>query len=202
MLVPGFAGTFSLLETYIGKRPRRGPFPLESALTWSILLNTQSLNEIRGSVLEIGVEFGTSAFLLLEALHPGEHATLIDLATTRDWMDGINGPYRDQADYTFIVGNTLHMEQSQLPGGCRWIHIDGGHLHRHVLNDLQLTANSLSEDGILVLDDFFEIRWPDVTFAAMEYLKDNEQIFPFLLVNRKLYCPARSVCQDIRLLRA
>ena len=52
--------------------------------------------------------------------------------------------------------------------------------------------DSLSDDGILVLDDFFEIRWPDVTVAVIEFLKDNKNIVPFLLVNRKLYCTTTS----------
>ena len=176
----------------MGKRPRRGPFPLESALTWSVLLNAQTRNDVRGDMLEIGVEFGTSAFLMLEALDAGEHATLIDLVKTDEWLAGINGAYKNQAAHTFIVGNTQKMSSSEIPVSCRWIHIDGGHLYEHVTNDLELAVDALSKDGVMVLDDFFEIRWPDVTFAILEFLKTSEKLVPFLLVNRKLYC-ARSV---------
>jgi hypothetical protein len=191
MLIPKFEDVQTLLETYMGKRPRRGPFPLESAFTWSVLLSAQACSDIRGGMLEIGVEYGTSAFLMLDALRAGEHATFIDLAETREWLEGINGPYKNQVAYTYIVGNTLKIDPSEIPPSCRWIHIDGGHLYKHVSNDLALAVDSLSDNGVMVLDDFFEIRWPDVTIAVMDFLKTNKKITPFLLVNRKLYC-ARS----------
>jgi hypothetical protein len=60
-----------------------------------------------------------------------------------------------------------------------------------VQSDLALTAGSLSAPGILVLDDFFEIRWPDVTAATLDFLRANDHLTPFLLVNRKLYCTAQ-----------
>lgn len=190
MLAPDFAAVLSLLRTYLGKRPRRGPFPIESALTWSILLSTQSTNRISGKMLEIGVEFGTSAFLMLESLHPREHATFIDLKRTDEWVQGINGPYRQTTNHSFKLGNTLQMRPQEMPSNCRWIHIDGGHQYEHVSNDLLLTVDSLADDGVLVLDDFFEIRWPDVTTAVLDFLREHPQPVPFLLVNRKLYCAA------------
>ena len=192
MLAPEYEAIFSLLQGYIERRPRRGPFPLESALTWSILLGTQANSDIKGGMLEIGVEFGTSAFLMLEFLSPEEHATFVDLATTQEWLEGINGPYKHIKNHRYAVGNTLLMQPTQLPETCRWIHIDGGHLYKHVANDLQLTANSLAHDGIMVLDDFFEIRWPDVTAAILDFFREDDRLTPFLLVNRKLYCAASS----------
>ena len=191
MLAPDFKEVSSLLSTYIGKRPRRGPFPIDSALTWSILLSTQSANRISGQMLEIGVEFGTSAFLMLESLRPEEHATFIDVKRTEEWLQGIGGPYQNMTNHSFIIGNTLQMRPQQMPSNCRWIHIDGGHLYQHVSNDLLLTIDSLAEEGVMVLDDFFEIRWPDVTAAILDFLREQQRPVPFLLVNRKLYC-ARS----------
>ncbi len=188
MRLPHFEDTFHLLANYIARRPRRGPFPLESAFTWSILLKAQSANDIRGSMLEIGVEFGTSAFLLLDALGEEEHLTLVDLVKTKEWVEGSSGTYADKTNFTFIEGNSHKIEPSLLPSGCRWIHVDGGHLYEHVLKDLQLTADLLSEDGILVLDDFFEIRWPDVTTAFVDFMRTDTSLRPFLLVNRKIYC--------------
>ena len=188
MRSPCFEDTFDLLAEYIVRRPRRGPFPLESAFTWSILLNAQSANSIRGDMLEIGVEFGTSAFLLLDALHKKEHLTLVDLIKTREWIEGCSGPYSDRTNFTFLEGNSHKLDPNLLPTGCRWIHVDGGHLYDHVLKDLQLTAHRLSDDGILVLDDFFEIRWPDVTTAFVDFMRTEPGLQPFLLVNRKVYC--------------
>ena len=85
MLPPEYETVFSLLQRYIKRRPRRGPFPLESALTWSILLGTQAGNNIHGDMLEIGVEFGTSALLMLEFLSSEEQATFVDLNTPQEW---------------------------------------------------------------------------------------------------------------------
>ena len=192
MSPPEYETVFALLQGYTKRRPRRGPFPLESALTWSILLGIQSGNNIHGDMLEIGVEFGTSAFLMLEFLSSEEQATFVDLNTTQEWLEGINGPYQHIRNHRYIVGNTLKMRPSELPEQCRWIHIDGGHLYQHVANDLQLTADSLAPDGIAVLDDFFEIRWPDVTAAILDFLREDDRLTPFLLVNRKLYCAANA----------
>ncbi len=188
MQTPDFDATLQLLQHYVARRPRRGPFPLESALTWSALLTAQKANRVTGDMLEIGVEFGTSAFLLLDAMREEEHLTLIDLVRTAEWDAGCSGPYRDRTNYTFIEGNSHAVDPAVLPSGCRWIHVDGGHLYEHVTKDLELTADRLSEDGILVLDDFFEIRWPDVTAAFVEFLRTDSRLRPFMLVNRKVYC--------------
>jgi hypothetical protein len=188
MLPPKFQDVVTLLRTYLGKRPRRGPFPLESAFTWSTLLSCQSASGLRGDMLEIGVEFGTSGFLMLESLAPDEQATFIDIAATQEWRAGMAGPYSDKTNVQFMTGNSLHMNVADMPSQCRWIHIDGGHLYQHVANDLALTADSLAEGGVIVLDDFFEIRWPDVTAAILQFLKEDSRLTPFLLVNRKLYC--------------
>lgn len=188
MLAPDFQDVFTLLHTYLGRRPRRGPFPLESAFTWSTLLGSQSASNLRGDMLEIGVEFGTSAFLMLEAMRENEHGTFIDIAATEEWREGINGPYSDKCNFQFIAGNSLQLSAGEMPSDCRWIHIDGGHLYAHVANDLELTADSLARDGVMVLDDFFEIRWPDVTAAILDFLQRDSRLTPFLLVNRKLYC--------------
>ena len=139
-------------------------------------------------MLEIGVEFGTSAFLLLDALGEEEHLTLIDLVKTEAWLEGCSGPYADKTNFTIIEGNSHSIQPAELPSKCRWIHVDGGHLYDHVLKDLQLTADLLADDGILVLDDFFEIRWPDVTAAFVDFMRTGVELQPFLLVNRKIYC--------------
>ncbi len=188
MIEPNFGDTFELLENYVARRPRRGPFPLESAFTWTALLKTQSANKISGEMLEIGVEFGTSAFLLMDALGVDEHLTLVDLVRTLEWDEACRGTYGTQTNFTFIEASSNSLSPRNLPKNCRWIHVDGGHLYDHVRNDLELTANLLATNGILVVDDFFEIRWPDVTSAFMDYLKTDTGLMPFLLVNRKLYC--------------
>lgn len=188
MAPPDFESVYRLLTRYLGKRPRRGPFPLESALTWTALLRIQAGDGPAGDMLEIGVEFGTSAFLLLEATGPREHLTLVDLKKTDAWQAGMRGPYRDRSNVSFIEANSMSLEAEQLPANCRWIHVDGGHLYPQVANDLALASTRLADAGILVVDDFFEIRWPDVTRATLDHLAREQQLVPFLLVNRKLYC--------------
>lgn len=188
MQVPDFETVHSLLSTYVAKRPRRGPFPLESALTWCVLLTAQADNGITGDMLEIGVQYGTTAFLMLESLRRNEHATFIDLEKTAEWIQGIEGPYRDQASHSYIVANSMDLGPKDLPSACRWIHVDGGHLYDCIASDLNLVSGASSDDGITVMDDFFEISWPDVTVAVTDHLRRDDRLIPFLLVNRKLYC--------------
>lgn len=177
------------LQNYVSTLLRRGPFPAESMLVWAVLLNSQKKLGIQGYMLEIGVEFGTSALLLADFLRANETLTLIDLKITGEVLAGLEKRgLRDSNRIRLIESSSLSIRTEDILGKCRWIHIDGGHEYHHVENDFKLVSPVLAEDGILVFDDVFEIRWPDITRAVMDIVMKNESLIPFLIANRKIYC--------------
>lgn len=79
------------------------------------------------------------------------------------------------------------MSVDDFPHHCRWIHVDGGHLYKHVESDLRLVQYCLGDLGIIAIDHFFEARWHNVTLAALNWMQKAPIKVPFALVERKLY---------------
>ena len=67
-----------------------------------------------------------------------------------------------------------------------FIYIDGGHLHEEVYADLIAYESILSEDGILMLDDFInsdegKMQNLGVVSAVLDFLKNNNDYQPSIL---------------------
>jgi len=66
--------------------------------------------------------------------------------------------------------------------------VDGGHTRELVLNDLKLADASLRDDGIVILDDFFNEYWPEVSIGSVEYFNDPaSRLKPFAISPGKMY---------------
>lgn len=66
------------------------------------------------------------------------------------------------------------------------IYIDGGHLYEEVLNDLNSYKTLISEDGLIMLDDFVnseegKLQNLGVVEAVTEFLKLNQDFVPLLV---------------------
>lgn len=153
-----------------------GFFLEQSAALWDALLSFQNTHGIHGNMLEIGVYKGLSA--LMSSLHLKETEKFVLIDCTRYIEDaeanlapilGTRGNYIQQPSYQV----TLH-SLGDLRSSCRWLHIDGEHTGRAVINDLELCEQLLSDDGIIVLDDFFNPMYPQLTEAAFSFLSANK----------------------------
>jgi hypothetical protein len=66
------------------------------------------------------------------------------------------------------------------------IHIDGEHTEEAVMKDLKFSASILKDSGLIVIDDFFDRRFPGVSAASLDFLK-IEGYSIFLITDQKAY---------------
>ncbi len=165
-----------------------GWFNYPTALVWQYLLCIQDILNMRGNLVELGVWHGKSLTHSLAHCRPDERHLAIDI----ELRDGLKSTIANSTLQDRIVFRKGRSTQPGLdadaPGPYRWIHIDAGHDKHSVLDDLKLWAPRLSEGGILVMDDFFNHRWAEVTDATFEYLYAyDHNIAPLCIGANKAY---------------
>ena len=177
-----------LHESYTTVRNEGVPFPLESVVAWYAVFALQEHLNVSSDILEMGVEHGGTAFLEMMALREDETLDLIDLKKSPRFAEMFETLSPDLAARVRFHERSTRSPQLDVVAGRRYrfVHIDAGHSKQDVLDDIGRFAGCVSEDGILVLDDVFEIRWPGVAEAIFEAVPKTDLV-PFLFVNRKLY---------------
>lgn len=175
----------SIYQNYLNSSQHaEGWFNNESSAIWDILLDFQSKNNISGNIGEIGVWHGKSA--LLSAMHQkaDEGLLLIDPRPMIEAKD-LLGKARPNTKCFFFEGISAHFRRSELfykgASSFRWFHIDGEHSSQSVFLDLEIANFLLSEDGIIVIDDFFFPAYPQVTEAVFSFLKTNHSRLKLIL---------------------
>lgn len=73
-------------------------------------------------------------------------------------------------------------------GRIRLFSIDGGHTPDCAFNDVSIAAEVLSENGIAIVDDYFNADWPGVSEGVARYLAaPGARLRPFAISPNKLY---------------
>lgn len=72
-------------------------------------------------------------------------------------------------------------------GRVKFFSVDGGHDAVHATNDLRIAQNCIVDGGIVVMDDFFNIKHPGPTQALLKYLESHQSLIPFFLLNETLF---------------
>jgi hypothetical protein len=153
-----------------------GFFTAQNAALWDALLSFQTEQNIVGDFLEIGVYKGRSALLSALHLRNSEQFHLIDGTHFLEEAEQHLGPILAQRGQ-YIQKMSYEISHQDLQGirhRCRWVHIDGEHTGRAVWNDLELCEQVLSSDGVLILDDFFNPMYPQLSEAAFAFLAQNK----------------------------
>lgn len=194
-------------ETYIFKKMHsvQGYIDPLDALAFTQLLQDQSNAGHDGALFEIGVYYGRSLMLLDILRQPGEALLGADLFLTdvdrfgaghqkKTLLSRAAALERNIDETNLLEGDSTKLTPDAIQeriGKARFVHVDGGHLTKHVLSDAKLATDLLSDQGIICFDDFFNTRWPDVTTACLQYLQDQNALVPFLITDKKLYvCPS------------
>jgi hypothetical protein len=168
------------------------------------LVTGQIKHGIQGSLVEIGVHYGRSFFLLALGRSGSEKALAVDLFeddllhTNRQGIGRFGGfrencrKYRlDLSEGEILKGSSLEISAQEIVdrvGEVRFFSIDGGHMYKHVANDLRLAEKVLTRDGIICLDDMFSALWPEVAIATFDWLRAaGNRFVPFLATKDKLY---------------
>lgn len=179
------------------------------------LLKYQDENNIGGHLCEIGVHHGRLFLMLALARRDGERALAIDLFED----DAINSNTRHAGRNGALLANarrlgielseeetfktsSLDVKSSDIlartTGRIRFFSVDGCHLYREVENDLRLAESTLTRDGIIAVDDFFNPNWADVSFATYDFLRQSGKFVPFAITS-KLFLAAPEVAEKCQL---
>lgn len=193
-------------ESYIARSMSSVPgylLPLDAEIICA-LLAFQDESSIAGHLCEIGVHHGKLFLMLASARRAGDRALAIDLFEDDELNAGSRHAGRDRALFEnakrlgVVLSEQETFKTSSLDiqpgdilartgGPIRFFSVDGGHLYHHVANDLVLAEKTLSQDGVIAVDDFFNQGWMDVTFATYDFLRDRSHIVPFAVTSKKLY---------------
>ena len=166
------------------------------------ILSFQDKNGLLGNCFEIGVWKGKSAIEIAKFLRENEKLLLIDplLDNNKDEifasLKEITG--KDKSYLQIYPGYSedfeYYSEAKQYLKKTRFIHIDGCHVGENVFNDLILAEKFLSKNGVIVIDDFFNDEYPQITEATYKYLFKNEYSLRIFLVgaNKAYLCRPNS----------
>jgi Methyltransferase domain len=157
-------------------------------IVWDFLLSSQRTMGIAGPMMEIGVWKGRSALLSAMYLAPDEEIVLVDihpLEAIGRQIDELGGGRA--VCITAKSSNLASVDLTRFNGGMRWIHIDGDHSGYSVANDLSLADRFLADHGIVVLDDFFNPRYPQIAAEVYRFLFASPQYKMLLCGINKCY---------------
>lgn len=168
------------------------------------------IGRITGNLFEIGVHHGRSAILLALLAKPGERTVCMDLFErqaenidssgrgNREMFEANLRRWASRCEVEIVQANTLEADFAAVPGlsgGVRFAHIDGGHYREVVLNDLMKTEQILCDGGVVVMDDFCHMEFPEVSEACNHYLENVEQrrLAPVAIGHNKLVLTTRNM---------
>ena len=143
-----------------------------------------------GNAAEIGVHHG-KLLILLSLLC--DHAYAIDVFDAARNVDSSGDGNRAifeanmrryGGSYTAIPTDSALLEPASLPP-IRIFSVDGAHTADMTEHDLRLAARVLVPGGVVILDDYFNEQWPDVSVGANRVIADGTLV-PFAIMPGKV----------------
>ena len=119
----------------------------------------------------------------------------LDSRTPADW-ESISPKKKPSKKSPIEIEDTDILRRTT--GRIRFFSIDGCHFYQHVENDLRLAERTLTAEGIIAVDDFFNKDWPDASFAAYDFIRQTDAIVPFAITSSKLYLAAPRVAEQYK----
>lgn len=154
---------------------------LASSISDSILIMQRSTG-IRGDCLEIGVLHGVSACLWALHLQPDEQLHLVDLEV-RPALEQFLPKLRTrcQGSINLQKGSSFGvLSDSFITNAGRRIrlaHIDGDHSAWGIAVDLERVSRMMHPNGLIIVDDFLNDRFPQVTEETFKFLQAKGSLF-------------------------
>lgn len=172
-----------------------------AALEIAALAEVQSTLGMVGPVCEIGVHHGRTLLLLHFLTQPGELAVGIDLYELLDQADGrerqarlwsnlsVHGGHPDRV--RVVSEDSLNLTAGRVLALCggapRLFSIDGGRSARTTCHDLALACDSLCEGGVVMIHDYFQERWPEVSEGVCRFMTLEHDLHPIAIGGNKLF---------------
>ena len=151
-----------------------------------------------GNICEIGLYFGKYFIFLNLIKRINEKVIGIDLFEISDWekqfYDNLGAWPRDDGDPMIIRRNSLEVNAKELlewaGGPYRLFSVDGGHSCEVALNDLRLAHEVIADGGVIMVDDYFDPKFPGVSEAVNRFYllsTNHRDTVPFLITGNKLF---------------
>jgi hypothetical protein len=170
------------------------------------LLERQEREAVAGDLIEMGAYLGRSAILLGDYLRDGETFTVCDLfdspapdaansgemdasyrgTLTRKAFDANYLAFHDALPHVIQAPTSVMSDGRILPKSARFIHIDASHLYEHVIGDIRFAKEALTDDGVVVLDDYRSEHTPGVSAAVWEAVATMDLV-PMAVTHNKFY---------------
>jgi hypothetical protein len=175
--------------------PLQGWLLPQAAIRTLDLLDWQVANRVRGGLLEIGVFCGKYFSLLLHSANAAKEKILgvdtFEFAPQNQVLDLLGRNGADARRVQMIQRSSADVTAAEiiacLGGSARFISVDGSHLKPGVLNDLRLSDQVLSDQGIVAADDFLNCLCMGVAEAILAFLPASKSwLVPFAYIPNKL----------------
>jgi len=194
------------IERYLGRGMHRvgGWLNPLSARILARISQFQSTIGIHGATGEIGVHHGKLWLVLHLTTDRSEKCFAIDIFD--DQSKNVDASGRGDAgifeanirrhswgddNVVMIKASSLELDAEDLLdrfGQARLVSIDGGHTDECTFHDLGLAQAITVSKAVVVLDDYFNPSWPDVSTGAARYLLDmRSELRPFAITPNKLF---------------
>ena len=158
----------------------------------------QDALSINGNIGEIGLYFGKYFILLYLIARKEEKVIGIDLFEFPEWEEEFHtgmSRWKHEANKPLIVKrNSLEVTADHLlewaGGPYRLFSVDGGHSMEVALHDLRLANSVMAEGGVVMVDDYFDPKFPGVSEAVNRFFLmygDEVRVEPFLITGNKLF---------------
>jgi hypothetical protein len=170
----------------------------------ALLMAFQNESGITGGAVEIGVHHGRLILLMAQMLQSDERVLAIDLFD--DQKKNTDGSGKGNKEIFLANSRRLGMEdristisaasqtlnpdeiKSALQMPARMFSVDGSHVAKIVTVDMQNAENALCAGGIVVVDDYWNFGWPDVSYAVLlHYASGRSDLYPFAVSSSKLF---------------
>lgn len=165
-----FKNYLSHYKLVIDKEVEGWFYPKDLILLYGIMVELQKPE--MGDVCEIGVAYGKSA-IALSQFRGDNKLYLYDIFSeeARQVAEKNISKFGNSKDIVWRLQDTTELKVSdiQFDRVIRLLHIDGCHEHSAVLNDLQLFAPFMADNGVIVVDDYNDQEYPGVKSAVIEY---------------------------------
>lgn len=138
------------------------------------VLDAQARLDIGGDMLEIGAWHGKSALLWMAFSRPSERNVIIDLAGRDPLSQTLaNASGVLNRTHELIVKSSFKFPDpdwaAQNYRRFRLIHIDGDHSAAGIQNDLEVTFPLLHPFGAIIVDDFLNPRFPQISEVTFDF---------------------------------
>ena len=158
----------------------------------SILLSHQLEETYQGSLVEIGTYMGKTFIGLAKASRESESVVGLDLfppEVETAFKESIKILTASQLSRLSVIKkNSLAISIKEwmalLRQPARFVHIDGGHNYKAIINDLCVSSSYLTENALVIIDDFMHDWYPDLTEGIIDGLKASRNLVPVAIAPR------------------